>query len=70
MYDVFAKSMEKYPINIAEVVEKRKVETMSFRVSKHSLCVPFTFKFVSLQRSANTSTQYLSQLCDTKGGFK
>ena len=42
----------------AEVVEKRKVETMSFRVAKHSL-----------QRSANTSAQYLSQLCDTKRGF-
>ena len=26
----------------AEVVEKRKVETISFRVSKHSLYVPFT----------------------------
>ena len=55
-HDVIAKSMEKISnqsmlqekwgttrsLIYAEVVEKRKVETMSFRVSKHSLYVPFT----------------------------
>ena len=82
-HDVIAKSMEKISnqsmlqekwgttrsLIYAEVVEKRKVETMSFRVSKHSLYVPFTLSLVSLQRSVNTSAQYLSELCDTKSGF-
>ena len=76
-HDVIAKSMEKISNQsmlqekwgTTEVVEKRKVETMSFRVSKHSLYVPFTLSLVSLQRSVNTSAQYLSELCDTKRGF-
>ena len=33
------------------------------------VCAVYLNKFVSLQRSANTSAQYLSQLCDTKRGF-
>ena len=65
-HDVIAKSMEKISnqsmlqekwgttrsLIYAEVVEKRKVETMSFGVSKHSLYVPFTLSLASLQRSA------------------
>ena len=49
---------------------KRKVETMpipSFQTLP--VCAVYLNKFVSLQRSANTSAQYLSQLYDTKRGF-
>ena len=63
------KVREKYPINLCRSCRKKNGRNHiipSFQTLH--VCAVY-LKFVSLQRSANTSAQYLSQLCDTKRGF-
>ena len=47
------KVWKKYPINLCRSCRKKKGRNYAVHL-----------KFVSLQRSANTSAQYLSELCD------